>query len=415
MADRRVGTALRVRYRLTPWWVKVIVVFVLSRVVTTAILLDFAARQAQNPWTAAQPDYFQFAKIWDGHWYYIIAVSGYPADLPITEDGHVGESAWAFMPAFPALVRLFMLATGLDFQYVAPVVATLFALGAALMFYRVIAKVQPGSVALFSVVLLCVAPLSPILQVSYAESMQLFLLALALYLLMQRSYWMLLPVVAVMSLTRPSGLAFALRAPHAPDLPLGHPGTGPVPVRENAWPSWSSDCGAALCGVGWLLIAWAVTGSMTAYLDTELAWRRPYIGDKHLVPFAPWFEGAGFWQQLPAPFPAAFVILVAGDPRLRRFCCSRRGCAGSARTSGSGWRATRSTCSRCSSRSRARSGCSCRSSLRWAPSRRCDCRRFGPSSWSPASCCSGGGCPSVGGSTAPIGLHRKTDGCGDVA
>ena len=38
-------TWLRVRYRLTPWWVKVLVVFVLSRVVTTAILLDFAARQ----------------------------------------------------------------------------------------------------------------------------------------------------------------------------------------------------------------------------------------------------------------------------------------------------------------------------------------------------------------------------------
>ncbi len=91
------------------------------------------------------------------------------------------------MPAYPAIVRLFTLTTGLDFQFVAPVISTLFALGAALLFYRVIARVQPASVALFSVVLLCVAPLSPILQVSYAESMQLFLLALALLLLMQRA------------------------------------------------------------------------------------------------------------------------------------------------------------------------------------------------------------------------------------
>lgn len=317
MAERVVarngfGTALRVRYRLTPWWVKVLVVFVLSRVVTTAILLDFAARQPQNPWTDAQPDYFSFAKIWDGHWYYIIAVAGYPTELPTTEDGHVGESAWAFMPAFPAVVRLGMLVTGLDFKYVAPVLATVFALGAALVFYRVIARVQPGSVALFSVVLLCVAPLSPILQVSYAESMQLFLLAIALLLLMQRSYWMLFPVIAVMSLTRPSGLAFALALLMHAVYRWVTRRKDPFPVRERiavvVVGLWS-----ALCGVGWLLIAWAVTGSMTAYLDTELAWRRPYVGDKHLLPFEPWIDGAAWWQAWWGewiPFPGVWILLA---------------------------------------------------------------------------------------------------------
>lgn len=302
------ATRLRVRYRLTPWWVKVLVVFVLSRIVTTAILLDFAARQPQNPWTAAHPDYFAYSKIWDGHWYYIIAVAGYPSELPITDDGHVGESAWAFMPAYPALVRLFMLATGLDFQYVAPVLSTLFALGAALVFYRVLVRVQPGSVALFGVVLFCVAPLSPILQVSYAESMQLFLLAIALLLLLDRNYWMLIPVVAVMSLTRPSGLAFALAMlMHAIHRFITRH-KDPFPLRERVAVIvvglWSF-----LCGIGWLLIAWGVTGSPTAYLDTELAWRRPYIGEKELVPFTPWFEGAGFWQQF-LPVPWAYVILV---------------------------------------------------------------------------------------------------------
>jgi hypothetical protein len=51
-----------------------------------------------------------------------------------------------------------------------------------------------------------------------------------------------------------------------------------------------------------------VTGSLTAYLDTELAWRRPYVGDRELVPFSPWIEGAGFWQHY-LPFPLAYVIL----------------------------------------------------------------------------------------------------------
>ena len=35
--------------------------------------------------------------------------------------------------------------------------------------------------------------------------------------------------------------------------------------------------------------------SATAYTDTELAWRAPYIGYEELVPFTPWFQGAEWW------------------------------------------------------------------------------------------------------------------------
>ena len=126
---------------------------------------------------------------------------------------------------------------------------------------------------------------------------------------------MLLPVVAVMSLTRPSGLAFALAMLlHAIHRWVTR-GRDPFPVRERVAVIvvglWSF-----LCGIGWLLIAWAVTGSLTAYLDTELAWRRPYIGDKELVPFTPWCEGAGFWQQF-LPLPARLRHPGAGRRRIR--------------------------------------------------------------------------------------------------
>jgi hypothetical protein len=306
--DRRVS--LRVRYRLTPWWVKVIAIFVMSRIVTTSILLAFASGQPQNAWTGANPGYFEFAKIWDGHWYYIISVVGYPTELPLTEDGHVGESAWAFMPAYPAVVRLFMLVTGLDFAVVAVVVSFGFALAAALMVYRLMHLVLPGSTALFSVVLFCFAPLSPILQVAYAESMHAFLLALALYLLLQRRYWLLVPVVAVMSLTRPSGLAFAL----AMALHVAHRWwvrrREPFPVRERV-ASVSVAFFSGVMGLAWLLIAWALTGSFTAYTDTELAWRSAYIGYVDLVPFTPWVQAANFW----APWfgmPGWLLIVLLG-------------------------------------------------------------------------------------------------------
>jgi len=301
------ATTVKVRYRLTAWWAKVLVVFVVSRLVTTGILLWFAARQESNAWTGAHPGYFDFAKLWDGHWYYIIAVAGYPEELPLTVDGHVGESAWAFMPVYPAVVRTVMFLTGSNFTVAAVVVSVAFAGATALMLYRLMNLVLPSSTALFSVVLYCVAPLSPILQVSYAESMHAFFLTLALYLLLKRNYLALFPVVAVMSLTRPSGLAFAL----ALGLHVLHRWftrrRDPFPARQVV-ASVALGLFSVLCGFAWLLVAAAVTGSITAYTDTELAWRMPYIGYRELIPLTPWFLGAQFW--VPGVLGVVLLILL---------------------------------------------------------------------------------------------------------
>ena len=297
------------RFALAPWWVKVLLVFIASRVVTTTILLAAAAAQKINPWTGANPDYFDYAKIWDGHWYYIIALTGYPSVLPVTADGHVGESAWAFMPGYPALVRALMLPTGADFRPLAVLVSVLFALGTALVFYKLLARTLPAGTALFSVVLFCVAPLSPIYQVAYAESMHTFFLVLALYLLTARRYVLLFPVIAVMALTRPSGLAFALALGLHVIYRWWKRDDEPFPARQ-AIASISVTLFSAVMGVAWLLIAWAVTGSSSAYTDTELAWRAPYIGYKELVPFSQLGQAVRFWLQFPAG-PAIVVITGA--------------------------------------------------------------------------------------------------------
>src|SRR5690554_42114 len=286
--------SLTVWYRLTPWWLRVAVIWALSRIVTTGLLLWFASRQAANAWTDARPDYFSFASLWDGTWYYVIAVAGYPSELPVTEEGHVAENAWAFMPVYPMFVRGLMFLTGFSWHEMAVIVSFTFSLATALAFYRLMRLVLPESNSLFAVVLLCVAPLTPITQVAYAESMHVFLLTIALYLLLKRRYGILFPVVAVMALTRPTGLAFAL----ALALHVGHRwfirNREPYPIRER-WASVALAFFSGVMGLAWLLIAWAVTGSMTAYLDTELAWRAPYIGYGELTPFAAWPQGAEFW------------------------------------------------------------------------------------------------------------------------
>ncbi len=292
MADRVV--ALRARWGDLPWWGQVIAIFVASRLVTTVILAIFAANQPLSYRTGPSPDYFTFASLWDGQWYWLISQSGYPSTLPLTDTGQVAENAWAFLPGYPAVMTVLTLGNSLPFPVIAPLVSTVFALGAALLFYRLMARVLPGSAAMFSVVLFCTAPLSPILQVSYAESMHLFLLFAALLLLVTRRYLVLIPVAAVMALTRPSGLAFALLLLLHLIHRIATRKRDPLDARSFA-SIVAVGLTTALAGIAWPLVAWAVTGSMTAYTDTELVWRRAYIGDQELFPFTPWFQGAEWW------------------------------------------------------------------------------------------------------------------------
>lgn len=299
-------------YQLTPWWVKVLAIFVASRVITTVILLVYAGMQGSNAWTAAQPDYFSFASIWDGHWYYIISLSGYPSELSYTDAGQVGESAWAFMPVYPTLVGALVWVTGLPFDVIAVVVSMGATLGSALFFYRILVRTLAPGTALFSVVLFCVAPLSPILQVAYAEPLGLFFLMIALYLLVERSYWLMFPVVAVMALTRPTGLAFALAMLMHVIYRWVQRERDPFPGAERV-ASASLAVFSGLMGLAWPAIAWLVTGSMTAYTDTELAWRSAYIGYTELVPFAAWIQGANWWMPmagLPQWLGLALLALV---------------------------------------------------------------------------------------------------------
>jgi hypothetical protein len=301
------------------WVTRVLAIFVASRIVTTTIFLVVASLQQVSDRTGAHPGFVEFASIWDGQWYWYVNTAGYPDEIPRDENGVAQENAWAFMPAYPFLLRL-LTVWGIPFPSVAPFVSMLFAGAAALVFYRLMARFLPPGSALFATALFCTAPLSTILQVSYAESMHLFLLFVALLLLVDRRYALLVPVVVVMSLTRPSGLAFALVLL----LHLVHRfvtrARDPFPWRERI-EVVIVGLVSAFAGVAWLLIAWAVTGEFSAYTDTEFAWRRGFGIDGHLIPFAPWVQGAQFWFDdwfgLPDPWSlvlgvAALVAVVGG-------------------------------------------------------------------------------------------------------
>lgn len=307
---RRLPAAWHGRYRLTPWWGKVFVVWALSRLVTTSLVLVLASVQGPNAWTGASPKYSDFATMWDGRWYNIVAIGGYPSVLPVTDGGQIGESAWAFMPGYPVLARLLMEVTHVPWAPVAVFVSVAFSLGTALLFYRLMARVQSPATALFSVVLFCVAPLSPILQFAYAESMYLFFLTFALYLLLERRYWLLFPVIAVMALTRPSGLAFALALGLHVIYRFVTRSRAPFAPRERMLAA-SVAVFSALMGLAWPITAGVATGDLMAYTDTELAWRAPYIGYVELVPFTAWFQSGVWWLGSPWGIIVVIALILA--------------------------------------------------------------------------------------------------------
>ncbi|MFJ5954875.1 hypothetical protein ACIQC5_02835 [Paenarthrobacter sp. NPDC092416] len=322
-----------------PWWLQVALVFVAARLVSAAIFMAAAIHQGANPWFPPAPDYWNFITIWDGRWYTEAADNGYPSELPVDQNGVVKENAWAFYALFPFLARGLSAITGLGTLQALTAIAMVAGLGAALVIFRLFGEFAGRRTAMWGVVFVSTFPVSPILQVPYAESLNLLLLAAALLLVVRRHYLMAIPVVLLMCLSRPTGVPFAamlgllflrrlwLRFRPPPGSPTS-PGTSARELVALAVLGLVTCMGA----LAWPTIAWAVTGDPTAYTRTETAWR-----GHDLVPFKPWFDtgrmlfGPVLGVLAPFVFAGLFVLLMTSKPvralgtELRLWCASYMG------------------------------------------------------------------------------------------
>ncbi|MFW8745444.1 hypothetical protein, partial [Mesorhizobium japonicum] len=165
--------------------------------------------------------------------------------------------------------------------------STALALVASLLLFRLLRRTLPEGTALFAVLLFLVMPTSVVLQVAYAESMQLVLLFLTLLLVLDRRYLLTIPVVALMSFTRPTGIAVALFLfVHLIARWL----------RRDREPfGWSqrlrlvaAGLASTAAGLAWIGVAAIATGRLTAYVDTESVWHHVYVGGIRLYPFLTW-------------------------------------------------------------------------------------------------------------------------------
>ncbi len=307
-----------------PWWLQVGGLYLAARLVSACIFMAAALHQGVNPWFPAKPDYWNFINIWDARWYGEALQHGYPADLPTDDAGNVQENAWAFYPLFPLLGRSLTGLTGIAPAASLTVIAMLAGLAASLVVYRLFRHKATHRTALWGTVFVSTFPVSAVLQVPYAESLNLLLLAGSLLLVVRRHYLRAIPVVLLMCLSRPTGVPFAAMAgllflyrayPRLAARSRSLPGTV---GGHTAGELWSLAGLAAASGAGallWPAIAWLSTGDLQAYTKTETVWR-----GQDLVPFKPWFDtgvqlfGPVLGPLAPFVFVATFVLLMMSRP-----------------------------------------------------------------------------------------------------
>lgn len=306
----------------------VALVYLASRALTTGFLAAAAALSGPQSRFGADATIGSLTMGWDAQWYWLIAYSGYPTELPLDAMGNVAENAWAFMPVYPWISDAWGRVIG-GYPVAAPLVSLVAGYLACLALNALLRRRIGRVAAVWAVVFFAAGPMGALFQLGYAEALFLLWLLLGLLAVERRRWWWLYPVILLMAFTRPGVLAFSLLLAlygiwrwlrrRRDALPTGEVihivGTGLL---------------AAAAGLVWPVITGLATGRADAYLQTELAWRRAWLGDHGgFVPFDGSVRAAALWFEiwgLPAWLgPVALVAVVVGagallivDRRVRR-------------------------------------------------------------------------------------------------
>ena len=314
MAHLALSTARR--WAQAPVALRIAVIYLAARATTTVFLLIAASLSTSFSRFGPAAGLGDFVLGWDAQWYWLVAESGYPTELPLTDSGEVSENAWAFMPVFAYAAKAlgFLLGSWGAGAFLLSLVAGYLA---CLALHRLLRDRIGGSASLWAVVFFAAGPIAAMFQVGYAETLFLLLLFLALDATVRRRYAWLYLLIPVMAFTRPGILAFALYLGLHGVLRWFRRKDDPLSGREIAH-ILALGALATVAGFAWQVIAGIVTGDPGAYLATELAWRRHWVtgGVEGFVPFEGWIQASQFWfglWGLPQSWgPVALVLLVVG-------------------------------------------------------------------------------------------------------
>ncbi|MFB7891556.1 hypothetical protein ACFC1I_05090 [Microbacterium sp. NPDC056044] len=290
---------------------RVAAIYIAARVVTTLFL--FAATQLSGFTSRMGADarLGDTVVAWDGQWYWLVAVSGYPGQLPLTDSGQVAENAWAFLPIYPWLAQWVSVPFGM-WQTGALIVSLTAGYGASVALYYLLRSRLDESATLWAVAFFASGPLAALFHVGYAEALNLFWLFCALLAVVRRRYLWLYALIPLMAFTRPGVLAFALFLALFGIWRWFTRSREPLRAPEIVH-IIAAGLLAAVAGFAWQFIAGWATGTPDAYLATEMAWRRNWIlGDATFTPFEPFLEGVSYWFETIWHLPLVLGYVLVG-------------------------------------------------------------------------------------------------------
>ena len=304
MADRRLTGAAT--------WLRVLVVYALARVATTLLIALSSALAPAEGRHGQDPSMLDYIAGWDAAWYREIALNGYPSELPVDASGNVQQNAWAFMPIYPWLARGISLvwpgagAGSGDVWAVAnawAVAAALISLVAGFFacwgVYVLLERALDAQRALWGTAFVAAGPLALLFQVGYAEALFLAIAMWALVALSREAWWWLYPASILLAFVRPGELALPLTIALYGLWRILNRRARPI-VRREVVHILGVGAVGTIAGFAWPAIVNRVTGSSSAYFDTELAWRAGWIpgGAESFVPGEGWLAGAQVWAGL---------------------------------------------------------------------------------------------------------------------
>lgn len=260
------------------WWVLPLAIFAASRIVES-VLFGYLLRKQHDAYIPAgggplrswghPVTLLEGLTNWDGAWYRKIAEHGYPSHLPMLH-GQVRESTLAFYPLFPGLARAVM-SVGFSFELSAFLVSVVCGALACCVLFRIVSEHASPFTASMSVLGLMFAPMAPIFEAAYTESLALLLLLLALAALGRRRYGWFAFFTLLTAFARPMSLPLALVCAVMWFLRWRRRADEPFELRERVAMGAAAIWAAASFGF-WPLVVGMRTGVLDAYFQTQDAW-----------------------------------------------------------------------------------------------------------------------------------------------
>jgi hypothetical protein len=287
------------------WWWSPLLIAVASRAWGT-ILVFGLGRSALHLFVdppAAGP-----ATLWDGAWFLEIARFGYHAE-PVTQGLGVGYYDFAFWPAWPVVLGVFLRLIPISPDLVAWLLASSLSILAVVLWARVLERAFDRSVALPAIALVAFSPSAFVLSMGYSEPLYLVLGAL-FFLSAGRSVYR--PVIAALAqATRLTGVALGAAA--LPDLWRTR-GRDPV--------VWLTLIGPVIVFAIWWVAIATLTGDPLGYLKGSPSWLAGSGASNGPISFLRTLELGGIWL-LPMAISGLFAALIFSGifvlVRTRRF------------------------------------------------------------------------------------------------